>query len=216
MVLSNTDDRKNCPQEVFLKNLTASELVAKALRQNILSGAIPDGAELTQEMIASQLGVSRMPIREALYTLEFEGYIERLGNRRIRVIGIGSGMLMSRLYMYSLIESALALKLSELDSRTSTALALSETIQNKESIENELLFHSTLFFATNDSFYNQMYQVIIKPTLIEILENTIHGVTERISVLQQLVTSIEKQESSCIQGHIEYYYKTFILSRKNL
>ena len=43
--------------------------VVEALQQAILSGQIPAGTEMTQNELAESLGVSRMPVREALMPL---------------------------------------------------------------------------------------------------------------------------------------------------
>ncbi len=55
------------------------------IRYQILSGAMKAGDELTQESIAEQLGLSRMPVREALQSLEQEGFLVRLPNRHMQV-----------------------------------------------------------------------------------------------------------------------------------
>ena len=47
--------------------------VVEALQQAILSGQIPAGTEMTQNELAESLGVSRMPVREALMILEYQG-----------------------------------------------------------------------------------------------------------------------------------------------
>lgn len=49
--------------------------VTTILRQAILKGDIEAGEKLVQADLASQLGVSRMPVREALKTLEVEGLV---------------------------------------------------------------------------------------------------------------------------------------------
>src|SRR5690242_20975649 len=46
------------------------------LRQAILSRRLPSGAPLRQERIAEQLGVSRLPVREALRRLHVEGLVD--------------------------------------------------------------------------------------------------------------------------------------------
>lgn len=46
------------------------------LRKAILSGALPPGSRLRQEDLAAQLGVSRMPIRQALASLQSEGLVK--------------------------------------------------------------------------------------------------------------------------------------------
>lgn len=55
------------------------------LRYEILSGSMKPGDELAQESIAEQLGLSRMPVREALQALEQEGFLVRLPNRHMQV-----------------------------------------------------------------------------------------------------------------------------------
>ncbi len=53
--------------------IVASERVASALRSLILSGELPPGTRIRQEVIAAQFSASRLPVREALRMLESEG-----------------------------------------------------------------------------------------------------------------------------------------------
>lgn len=62
--------------------------IADLIRGDILSGTLKSGDELTQEQVAEQTGLSRMPVREAFQTLEQEGFLLRLPNRHMRVIEI--------------------------------------------------------------------------------------------------------------------------------
>jgi DNA-binding GntR family transcriptional regulator len=57
------------------RRITA-DYVADAVREAILSGRLPDGAILSQAAIAERLGVSRVPVREAMRELQAEGLIE--------------------------------------------------------------------------------------------------------------------------------------------
>ncbi|MBB5136856.1 DNA-binding GntR family transcriptional regulator [Thermocatellispora tengchongensis] len=52
-----------------------SDEVIETLRQAILSGAYPHGAKLGLEELAEELGVSIMPVREALIALANEGLV---------------------------------------------------------------------------------------------------------------------------------------------
>jgi len=47
----------------------------EALREKILRGEYPEGAPLRQDTLAAELGVSRIPVREALRQLEAEGLV---------------------------------------------------------------------------------------------------------------------------------------------
>src|ERR1700740_3586502 len=55
--------------------------VADRLRDKITRGEIPEGAQLRQDAIATQYGVSRIPVREALRQLDAEGLIAIVPNR---------------------------------------------------------------------------------------------------------------------------------------
>ncbi len=60
--------------------------VADRLRAEILEGRIPSGEWLRQEKLATALGVSQTPVREALKQLAVEGLVEHAPYRGIRVI----------------------------------------------------------------------------------------------------------------------------------
>ena len=50
-------------------------MTLEALRDRILRGHYPEGEPLRQDAIAAELGVSRIPVREALRQLEAEGLV---------------------------------------------------------------------------------------------------------------------------------------------
>ncbi len=55
------------------------------MRDMILVGELHPGAQLTQDEMASRLGVSTMPVREALLRLNHEGLVEARRGRSYRV-----------------------------------------------------------------------------------------------------------------------------------
>ena len=59
------------------------------LRSGILSGEIPAGTRLLEIPLATELGVSRGPVREALRQLEQEGLVEFFPHRGAVVVGVG-------------------------------------------------------------------------------------------------------------------------------
>jgi DNA-binding GntR family transcriptional regulator len=61
------------------------EWVEESLREAILDGQFQPGAWLRQQRVAEQLGVSEMPVREALKKLAAEGLVEYLPYRGMRV-----------------------------------------------------------------------------------------------------------------------------------
>lgn len=64
-----------------LKTRTLSDEVAGRLRDAIHSGSISPGTRLVEQEVAEQLGVSRVPVREAIQTLVDEGMVRKSPHR---------------------------------------------------------------------------------------------------------------------------------------
>ena len=62
--------------------------VYNTIRDRILSGDYHEGEELRENAIATDLGVSRTPVREALRQLELEGLVSIIPNKGASVTGI--------------------------------------------------------------------------------------------------------------------------------
>lgn len=62
-------------QDIITLSRSATDICADYLRSAILSGDFADGTPLVIDRIASQLGVSHTPIREAIRRLEAEGFL---------------------------------------------------------------------------------------------------------------------------------------------
>ncbi len=58
-----------------LKHRTLSAMITDQLRQAILDGTYPAGSQLRQDALGEAYGVSRIPVREALFQLEAEGLV---------------------------------------------------------------------------------------------------------------------------------------------
>jgi len=65
---------------------TTQELVFGFLRDAILSGKLRGGSRLVQDRIATELNVSRVPVREALLQLESEGLVRMEAHRGASVV----------------------------------------------------------------------------------------------------------------------------------
>ena len=77
------------PQEPSHRQL--AQLVTDRVRSSILEGRIRPGEWLRQERLAQELGVSQMPVREALKRLAAEGFVEHLPYRGARSRSTSSG-----------------------------------------------------------------------------------------------------------------------------
>ena len=69
----------------FLQNQSLTMLVQKEIERMIVGGELGAGAKLSENSIATQLGVSRGPVREALRGLEQTGLVRVEKNRGVFV-----------------------------------------------------------------------------------------------------------------------------------
>lgn len=91
-----------------INNLTGprctAEQVAERIREAIVSGNIPPGTRLLEAQLAARLGVSRIPVREALTRLEAEGLVERTPYQGARVVHLTTDQVRESFMLRSLLE----------------------------------------------------------------------------------------------------------------
>jgi DNA-binding GntR family transcriptional regulator len=155
---------------------TAAESISRILRQAILDGALAGGTTLRQADLAKQLGVSRIPVREALLKLEGEGLVETQPRRGVIVTSLSADDFNEILEMRFALES-LALELAaqhftkkDLDD----ALKLVTESQRKmppagnEDLQEEF---ESRWGSMNWAFHKRIYSVARRPRLLSTLEN---------------------------------------------
>jgi len=67
------------------KPVSTADLVTEALRTAIWQGKLKSNQPLRQDKIAAEFGVSKIPIREALFQLKAEGLVTTMFNRGLAV-----------------------------------------------------------------------------------------------------------------------------------
>ncbi|QDH24563.1 GntR family transcriptional regulator [Neokomagataea tanensis] len=73
-----------------LNTQTISEKLYYILRENIISGDFKDGEPIRQDILASEFGTSKIPLREALARLEKDGLVVSQANRGFSVIAVST------------------------------------------------------------------------------------------------------------------------------
>jgi DNA-binding GntR family transcriptional regulator len=89
----------------FRRPPTAQEAVLAELRRTILEGELAPGAQILQDRIAEQLGVSRVPVREALKMLEGEGQVSYAPHRGYFVTELDAAELMEVYQIRDILEA---------------------------------------------------------------------------------------------------------------
>ncbi|MGV9802568.1 GntR family transcriptional regulator [Mycobacterium sp. NPDC003449] len=100
-------DGGSAPRSDFVRPKTAQQAVAEALRRDITSGKLAPGSWIVQESLAEQFGMSRIPIREALKTLEAEEYITYVPHSGYRVAKLGLDELVEVFRLRDILEAEL-------------------------------------------------------------------------------------------------------------
>ncbi|MGA0251463.1 MAG: GntR family transcriptional regulator, partial [bacterium] len=80
--MESLDELKNSGQPLLRPRKSLAEEAAEALRELILLEKLKPGIPIPERDLASVLGISRTPLREALKILEHEGLIEYSSTRR--------------------------------------------------------------------------------------------------------------------------------------
>lgn len=150
-----------------IDTIQTKDYIANAIRSEILSGGIKPQEELTQEGIAAMLGVSRMPVREALQSLCQEGFLERLPNRHVQVVLLNKSQIKMTFRMIAVIETEIIEVLLERESSFKTLGAIMKKIESykdkidKEVGELELLFHKTIADMADNQYIKQYYDKML-------------------------------------------------------
>lgn len=79
-------DDAPAPRPRSLRHRTLAIEVAETLRDMILTGELTPDARMTQDELARMLGVSTMPVREALLRLAAEGFVDVSPNKSFRIV----------------------------------------------------------------------------------------------------------------------------------
>ncbi len=89
---------------------SVSEQIAQQLRDAIQAGELKPGERLVERTLASKLGVSHIPIREALSKLADEGLVDRTPRRGARVAALSEQELGEISSLRTVLEQFVALR----------------------------------------------------------------------------------------------------------
>jgi DNA-binding GntR family transcriptional regulator len=110
--------------ETFVRPPTAQEAVLTEIRRLLVTGELAPGTPVRQEAVAERLGVSRVPVREALKVLEGEGHVVYAAHRGYVVAELSVDDLTEVYRLRELLEAeAIRVAVPRLDDATVDAIA---------------------------------------------------------------------------------------------
>ena len=159
--------------------------VADKLRDQIIRGEIPEGAQLRQDAIATQYHVSRIPVREALRQLDAEGLISIVPNRGAIVPALSPDDIRELFSIRALLEPEV-LKLS-VPHLKEEDLSQAEAVLAKYVSELKREDHVSAWGRLNWQFHSILYSRANQPRFMAIIRN-VNNSGERYTRLQLYLT----------------------------
>ena len=142
---------------------TAQELVLGTLREAILEGILAPGSRLRQEDLAAVFKTSRIPVREALRVLEYEGLARSEPHRGFTVTSLDAEQLDEIYDLRTVLEShAVRVAIPLLtDADIEDLQRLYDAMEEAEALDEKL--------AMREQFYLRLYGVTARPRLVGLI-----------------------------------------------
>jgi DNA-binding GntR family transcriptional regulator len=144
-------------------NHTAHEIVLAAMREAILSAALAPGVRLRQEKLAELFGTSRIPVREALRALEYEGLVTSAPYRGFTVTQLDADDI-AEVYDLRIVLEGHAVRLA-------VPLMTDEDLQVLESLYNAMVEAESgdQKLAARERFYIRLYSITGQTRLVSLI-----------------------------------------------
>jgi DNA-binding GntR family transcriptional regulator len=177
--------------------ITKQERAYRTIRERILSGAYGPGYRVVIDTLAVELGVSAVPVREAIRRLEAEGLIVYRPNAGAQVAPAEPGLYDEELTVLAVLEGyATALAAGEM--RREDIARLKE-INKRMSAAMERI-DALSFGRLNQEFHSAVYDRCPNPSLVELLRD----VGRRLDAIRRTVfVQIPYRGSASIDEHRE-------------
>lgn len=166
--------------------------VVEILKHEILLGNIESGTEMTQNELATSLGVSRMPVREALILLEYQGLVDRLPNNHVRV---------------SQLSETYFQKIFELCTQIEEDAFLYAIKEKDEFPEEEMSFHRFLYEDYPYSFQKKSLETMVEIYLSFSVNSYSYKKENWTNLLKVLKDFKKDQDQRALHNALEQYYE---------
>ena len=143
-----------------------AEDVAAHIRDAILAGRLKPGQRIDQDAIADELGVSRLPVREALITLDQEGLVQTIPRRGSYVSRVDRDDITDHYQVFGQVAGlAAARAVSRLDGdglerliALHDAMTRADNLREQQRLNHE--FHRTINKAASSQRMSAMLQLL--------------------------------------------------------
>ncbi len=203
---------------LVLRRSTTAQQVADALSERILAGAFGPGDRLRESAIASELGVARNTIREAVRILELGGLVRYEVNRGAVVISPTPENVDALYTARERLECAAVARSTGNDQLTGIVAAFDALVAAADShevrsiVEHDLAFHSAIVALLGssrlDAFYAELtrelrFYLIVLSVEDREFENPGVIVAEHQAILTAIRSEDSHRAVAEVRAHIE-------------
>ena len=201
-----------------LDRTNLADEIATNLRELIISGELTPGTRIIEAEVASQLGVSRGPLREALRILETEGLLESIPGRGSFVIQTSKRDI-QELYSLRCILEEEAMRLAidngtkddfdRLQKTVESMLKAAEEQRQREAREFDYQFHSQIWeIADHILLRNVLESITIQVRMYLAVQTQLYddlpdGVFDHQLILQALRNREKDTAVQLLKDHLE-------------
>lgn len=170
------------------------EQVYKKLKETILNGNLAPNTRLIEEKIASEIGTSRTPVREAIQKLEKEGLIRKLPKGGFAVSKITEADIEDVFGIRSVLEGY-AGYLATLRAKEEDIKSLEDIVKREEECVASKKYNEII--QLNTEFHDKLYRTARS----ERLYNIINDLRDYIYRFRRLIFSFEGMAEVSIKDH---------------
>lgn len=198
---------------------STAAIIARQLREAIMDGSLPPGAQLGETDLAARFQVSRGPLREAMQRLVSEGLLRSERHRGLFVIDLEPDDIQEIYSARLAIEGAALLRVLHGGSHEEAAAELDEAVQEMAEAtarqdwsavsEADMRFHEALVRAAGSKRLRRMLQTLLIETrmCVSALRLTYASDEERVTEHRDITEAIragKKQKAlQLLEAHME-------------
>ncbi|EOD67865.1 GntR family transcriptional regulator [Amycolatopsis vancoresmycina] len=198
---------------------STAAVIARQLRDAIMTGALPPGTQLGETELAARFQVSRGPLREAMQHLVSEGLLRSERHRGLFVIDLEPGDVYDIYAARSAIERAAMLRALRGGDRDRIADLLEQTVVEMATAASEddpsalstadLRFHEALINASGSKRLVRMARTLLIETrmCLTALQSTYQRVEERVEEHTKLIQALRDGDEgtalALLEAHME-------------
>ncbi|HEY2060191.1 MAG TPA: GntR family transcriptional regulator [Amycolatopsis sp.] len=197
---------------------STAAVIARQLRDAIMTGALPPGTQLGETDLAARFQVSRGPLREAMQHLVSEGLLRSERHRGLFVIDLEPGDVYDIYLARSAVERAALLRALRGD-RDAVAAVLEQTVADMAAAADDddptalstadLRFHEALINASGSKRLVRMARTLLIETrmCLSLLQNTYQRVEERVDEHTRIIDALRAGDDETalhlLEAHME-------------